>query len=184
ALGGKQVIYFESFKQIAKRETFEETGIEIPFSKLTEVIYSYYSEKNIEIKTFIYKNRTQYPQILKPENHTTWKFYTKKQVQQLPELTTIETLLKRLNPTNNYRLGLILVLLQVANKAADYITQPEREPRSFSKKTVLEQEETALQISDYFNYFEVTLSGICKHFDIENADNNYIPNPIGHILYK
>ncbi|CAG8803239.1 626_t:CDS:2, partial [Racocetra persica] len=70
------------------------------------------------------------------------------------------------------------------NETGDYITQPEKVPRSFFGKAVREQEKTALQISDYFNYFKATLSGICRHFDIENADNNYIPNPIGHILHK
>ncbi|CAG8833699.1 12071_t:CDS:1, partial [Racocetra persica] len=97
---------------------------------------------------------------------------------------TLETLINRINPTNNHRLGLVIVLLQAAAEAADYITQPERVPRSFSGKSVLQQEKTALQISDYYSYFESTLKGICNHFDTPNENNNYIPNPIGRILHK
>ncbi|CAG8831666.1 3311_t:CDS:1, partial [Racocetra persica] len=59
-----------------------------------------------------------------------------------------------------------------------------RVPRAFTEKTVKEQEKIALQVSDYYSYFKAMLKGICNHFDTENASNNYIPNPIGHILHK
>ncbi|CAG8818972.1 22957_t:CDS:2, partial [Racocetra persica] len=100
---------------------------------------------------------------------------------QLDIQATIEILLKRLNSTNNYRLELILVLLQVANEVADYITQPEKVPRLFSGKTVLEQEKTALQISNYFNYFEATLSEIYAETEIQQE---YSKTTELIILYK
>ncbi|CAG8789159.1 20218_t:CDS:2, partial [Racocetra persica] len=49
--GEKQITYLESFKQIAKRETFKETEIEIPLSKLTEDLqYRVYLKSKYEFK--------------------------------------------------------------------------------------------------------------------------------------
>ncbi|CAG8832286.1 18106_t:CDS:1, partial [Racocetra persica] len=67
------------------------------------------TEKNIEIKTFIYKNGIQYPQTLEPENHTIWKFYTKQETEQLlitPELKKyLEEIFKQIEATNGSKKG-------------------------------------------------------------------------------
>ncbi|CAG8818469.1 16110_t:CDS:2, partial [Racocetra persica] len=72
-----------------KRETLEETGILIYQEKLIEIRHSYYPSKDTngynttsatEIKIYIHPSNNQELLQMEPNNHGTWKYYTKAEI--------------------------------------------------------------------------------------------------------
>ncbi|CAG8794011.1 12425_t:CDS:1 [Racocetra persica] len=151
--GGKQERPYETFEQIAERETLEETGILIYPKKLIKIRYSYYPPKDTnryntinptKIKTYIHPAYNQEPLQMEPNNHRIWNYYTKAEI--LDHIITIPELQLQLN-TIFYTIENYQKILEIRYKQEEELDSENKE--QFEKMKILEF--TEKEATDFVN---------------------------------